>query len=117
MDETYLLTERYIGRSDRSRIGQQVEGHAGFRSCRPEVYRCDKEAMSCFAFSTLKLEAAVEIHYHFLCDQRHQVSESILKLSQPITNYDSDETFVHGADSNFSSITLSAIPRRSEISW
>ena len=30
-------TVRRFGRSDRSRVGQQVDGHAGFKSSRPDL--------------------------------------------------------------------------------
>ena len=32
------FTRGRFGRSDRSPIGQQIEGHAGFKSCRPDCY-------------------------------------------------------------------------------
>src|SRR5580693_7396998 len=34
-----VCSPRCFGRSDRSRIGQQVEGHAGFKSCCPDFFQ------------------------------------------------------------------------------
>src|SRR6516162_2701729 len=36
--EPHAYFRRCFGRSDRSRIGQQVEGHAGFKSSRPDSH-------------------------------------------------------------------------------